>query len=130
MYFRNSLAITYRRVLEGPSRRQEGRERGCAPPSLCLHLALDPLTPALSLPPSLSGHEGAWCRASLVLHRRLEGRPRGLQQHHDEPGRRRGAGVAPHDVHIARPLVERLPCRERDGRMALQLHDDRAFEYV
>jgi len=30
---------TYRRVLEGPSRWQEGRERGCAPPSICLHLA-------------------------------------------------------------------------------------------
>src|SRR5215471_7010558 len=69
------------------------------------------------------------CRASF-LHRRLDGSPLGLQQHHDEPGRRRGAGVAPHDVHIGRTLVERLPCRERDGRLAFQLHDNLAFEHV
>jgi hypothetical protein len=86
---------TSRRVLAGPARRQEGRARGCALPSLCLHLALAQRTPAWSIPPSLSGHEGARCRASLILHRREDRRPLGLQQHHDEPGRRRGAGVAP-----------------------------------
>ena len=58
------------------------------------------------------------------------GSPLGLQQHHDEPGRLRVAGVAPHDVNIGRPLVERLPCLERDGRLAFQLHDDLAFEHV
>ena len=28
------------------------------------------------------------------------------------------------------PLIERLPCLERDGRMAFQLHNDLAFENV
>src|SRR6266851_5597225 len=65
--------------------------------------------------PLIGGGWGARCRASF-LHRREDGSPLGLQQHHDEPGRRRGTGVAPHDVHIGRTLVERLPCRERHGR--------------
>ena len=59
----------------------------------------------------------ARCRASF-LHRRNDGSPLTLQQHHDEPGRLRVAGVAPHDVNIVGPLVERLSGLERDGRFA------------
>ena len=67
--------------------------------------------------------------ASLV-HRREDRSALGLQQHHDEPGRRRVAGVASHHVNVGRTLVERLPCLERDGRLAFHLHDDLAFEHV
>jgi hypothetical protein len=42
----------------------------------------------------------------------------------------RVAGVAPHDVNIGRTLGERLPCLQRDGGLAFQLHDDLAFEHV
>src|SRR5215472_1985885 len=71
----------------------------------------------------------ARCRASF-FHWRKEGSPLTLQQHHDEPGRLRVAGVAPHGVNIGGPFVERLPGLERDGRFAFQLHDDLAFEHV
>src|SRR5215469_11679700 len=67
------------------------------------------------------GHGGHW---------RKDGSPLALQQHHDEPGRLRVAGVAPHDVNIGGPLVERLPGLERDGGFSFQLHDDLAFEHV
>ena len=50
----------------------------------------------------------ARCRASF-FHWRKEGSPLSLQQHHDEPGRLRVAGVATHDVDIGRAFVERLP---------------------
>src|SRR5216684_4061147 len=33
-------------------------------------------------------------------------------------------------MNVGRALVERLPCLERDGRLALHLHDDLAFEHV
>src|SRR3954454_15335785 len=72
---------------------------------------------------------GAWCRASF-FHWCKDGSPLSLQQHHDEPGRLLAAGVAPHDVNIAGALVECLPCLERDGRLAFQLHNDLAFEHV
>src|SRR5499427_4936788 len=68
-------------------------------------------------------------RASF-FHWREDGRPLSLQQHHDESSRLSVTGVAPHDVNIGGPLVERLPCLERDGRFAFQLHDDLAFEHV
>jgi PPOX class probable FMN-dependent enzyme len=68
-------------------------------------------------------------RASF-LHWRKDGSSPVLQQHHDESGRLRVAGVAPHDVNIRRSLVERLPCFERNGRLAFQLHNDLAFEHV
>ena len=42
---------------------------------------------------------GARCRASF-FHWRKDGSPLTLQQHRDEPGRLRVAGVAPHDVNI------------------------------
>src|SRR4051794_16151375 len=85
---------------------------------------------ALARPVQLiSGGWDAWCRA-LFFHRRKDGSPLTLQQHHDEPGRLRVAGVAPHDVNIGGALVERLPCLERDGRLAFQLHDDLAFEHI
>src|SRR5205814_10693140 len=63
---------------------------------------------------------GTRCRASF-FHRRNDGSPLTLQQHHDEPGRLRVAGVAPHDVNIGWPLVERLPCLERYGSLVFQL---------
>src|SRR2546429_5271965 len=69
------------------------------------------------------------CRASF-FHRREDGSALGLQQHHDEPGRLRVAGVAPHNVNIGRTLVKRLPCLERDVRVAFQLNDDLAFTDV
>src|SRR5215831_19649380 len=78
------------------------------------------------------GRVAAWaalCVASF-FHWRLEGSALTLQQHHDEPGRLRVAGVAPHDVNIGGPLVEGLPCLECDGRSAFQLHNDLAFEHV
>src|SRR5205814_419787 len=50
--------------------------------------------------------------------------------HHDDTGPLRVAGVAPHDVNIGWPLVERLPCLERDGSLAFQLHTDLAFAHV
>jgi hypothetical protein len=65
-----------------------------------------------------------------LFHRREDGSPLGLQQHHDEPGWLRVAGVAPNDVNIGGALVERLPCLERDGRLTFQLHNDLAFEHV
>src|SRR5262245_49001545 len=71
----------------------------------------------------------AWCRASF-FHGRKDWSPLSLQQHHDGPGRRRVAGVAPYDVNIGGPLVERLPGLERDGGFAFQLHNDLAFEHV
>src|SRR2546428_4932027 len=57
----------------------------------------------------IGGGWGAGCRASF-FHRREDGSPLGLQQHHDEPGRLRVAVLAPPDVDIGRTLVERLPC--------------------
>src|SRR3954468_13969790 len=68
-------------------------------------------------------------RASF-LHWCKDGSPLALQQHHDESGRFRVADVAPDDVNIGGPLVERLPCLERDGRLAFQLHNDLAFEHI
>src|SRR5215213_8005769 len=68
-------------------------------------------------------------RASF-LHWRKDGSPLALQQHHDESGRLRVAGVAPHEVNICRPLVESLSCFERYSRLAFQLHNDLAFEHV
>src|SRR5262249_19199042 len=68
--------------------------------------------------------------SASFCHRREDGSALGLQQHYDEPGRPRVAGIAPHDVNIAGTLVERLPRVERDGRLAFQLHDDLAFQHV
>jgi len=48
-------------------------------------------------------------RRASFFHWGKDGSPLGLQQHHDEPGRLRVAGVATHDVDIGRAFVERLP---------------------
>lgn len=47
-----------------------------------------------------------------------------LEQQHDEPGRLRLAGVAPHRVHVVRTFVEGLAGRQRHFLATLDLHDD------
>src|SRR5438045_1590614 len=80
----------------------------------------------------LNGAKNGRCRTHATRHRHVEYRFSNLltrlagpparsqtgQQYHDEPGRLRVAGIPPHDVNIGGPLIERLPCLERDGRLA------------